>query len=243
MIEAFALGQLRTAAVSAVMTNRWATPDVTSMAMCGTGRQALPQVAAVVAVRPIEHVRVWSPNEERRLAFVARVEAELGVPAVACASAAEAAAGAGVVTVATRAPTAFLGAADVETGTHVNGVGAITPERAELAPDLVARCTVVADSVTQARELAAELRDTWGDDDEAWAQVRSLATVVAGDEGRPADADVTLGKAMGVGLADVAVATACWQAAVAAGRGQPLPERERITPVLRVGTESTRRSS
>ena len=241
MVEAFALGQLRTAAVSAVMTDRLASPDARTLAICGTGRQALPQVAAVAAVRPIERVNVWSPDADRRAAFAQRVEAELGLGAEPCESAHAAAVGADVVTTATRAAAPFLASVDVATGTHVNAVGAITPERAELAPDLVARCVVVTDNVAQARELSSELRHAFGDDDGAWTSVRALADVVADAGGRPAAADVTLGKAMGVGLADVALGSACWRAAVAAGLGRPLPDRERAAPQLRMPTTDMRR--
>ena len=49
---------------------------------------------------------------------------------------------AGFRVVARREP--FLRAAMLAPGTHVNAVGAITPERGEFAPDIFARCTVVA---------------------------------------------------------------------------------------------------
>src|SRR3954465_1352973 len=44
VIEAFVLGQLRTAAVSAVATRWMAAPDATELAIIGSGKQALPQV-------------------------------------------------------------------------------------------------------------------------------------------------------------------------------------------------------
>ncbi|MBO0706146.1 MAG: ornithine cyclodeaminase family protein, partial [Candidatus Dormibacteraeota bacterium] len=59
VVEAFALGQLRTAAVSGIATRRLATPDADVLAICGTGSQALPQVAAVAAARQLRHVRVF----------------------------------------------------------------------------------------------------------------------------------------------------------------------------------------
>src|SRR5438034_1413617 len=50
IIEAFALGQLRTASASGVATNLLAAKDADDFAMIGTGKQAITQVAAVVAV-------------------------------------------------------------------------------------------------------------------------------------------------------------------------------------------------
>ena len=83
VVEAFALGQLRTGAVSGIATARLARPDAAVLAVVGAGRQALAQVAAVVAACSISQVRVFSPRAESREALAQRVDAELGVAAVA----------------------------------------------------------------------------------------------------------------------------------------------------------------
>ena len=62
VIEAFALGQLRTASMSGVATRWSARPDATTMAIIGTGKQALAQVAAVAAVRPIRDLARLQPD-------------------------------------------------------------------------------------------------------------------------------------------------------------------------------------
>ena len=72
MIEAFALGQLRTAAVSAVAFEAMAAPDASTVAIIGTGKQALPQVAAALDRREIDEVRVFSPTPAHRQAFAER---------------------------------------------------------------------------------------------------------------------------------------------------------------------------
>src|SRR5258708_23655589 len=70
VIEAFALGQMRTAAASGVATRWLAAAGANEFAMIGTGKQAITQVAAVLAVRPIRHIRVFSPAEARPNQFV-----------------------------------------------------------------------------------------------------------------------------------------------------------------------------
>src|SRR5207302_797705 len=79
IIEAFALGQLRTASTSGVATNWLAANDADDFAMIGTGKQALTQVAAVVAVREIKRIRVFGRNEERREQLAARVKQEFEI--------------------------------------------------------------------------------------------------------------------------------------------------------------------
>jgi alanine dehydrogenase len=200
VIEAFALGQLRTAAMSGLATRLLADPTTSVGAVIGTGKQALPQASALVTVLPITTLRVHGRDAGRRATMARRVEAELGVEAVDAASVVEAADGAGVVTTATRATEPLLHAAMVASGAHVNAIGAITPERAEIAADLVARAFVVTDSIESARALASEVGDR---------DLVALSSLVGG--ARPA-ADVTLFKAMGIGLADVALGRAVLEA-------------------------------
>src|SRR5438477_588862 len=66
VIEAFALGNLRTGGISGVATDWMAAPEARSFAIIGTGKQSLSQVGAVLAVRPIEELRVFSPRPESR---------------------------------------------------------------------------------------------------------------------------------------------------------------------------------
>src|SRR5713226_5652882 len=86
IIEAFALGQLRTASASGVATNLLAAKDADDFAIIGTGKQAMTQVAAVLAVRSIKRIRVFGRNEERRANFAERVKKEFQLETMACCS-------------------------------------------------------------------------------------------------------------------------------------------------------------
>jgi ornithine cyclodeaminase len=237
VIEAFALGQLRTAAVSGIATRRLAAPEAGVLAICGTGSQALPQVAAVAAARRLGEVRVFGRDAERRGRFVDRVREELALPADGFAAVEDAVRGAQVVTLVTRATAPFLAPGLLEPGTHVNAVGAITPDRAEFEPALLDRCAILAtDSVAGVRSHSRELRERFGTDDGAWAAVTPLARLAADGVERPPGADLTLLKAMGVGLADVALGAQVLEAARRSGRGRPLEPTRRVPPRLRLDT-------
>jgi ornithine cyclodeaminase len=196
VIEAFALGQLRTAAMSGLATRILADSATSVAAVIGTGKQALPQVSALTTVLPIDVVRVHGRDPGRRATMAERVEAEIGVRCIPTDSVEAATDGAGVITTVTRATDPFLRSSMVMPGAHVNAIGAITPERAELFEDLVDRAYVVTDSVESARSLATEVKHR---------DLVALSSLVGGT--RPA-VDVTLFKAMGIGLADVALGRA-----------------------------------
>jgi ornithine cyclodeaminase len=230
VIEAFALGQMRTGAMTGVATRWLARPDADELAQIGTGKQALTQVAAVAAVRRLRRVRVYSPTAAHRSNFAERLHASgLGVGVLDCRSVDQALDGASLVTVATRARAPIVAARQLAAGAHVNAIGAITSERAELAQDVFPRCARIAVDVLQAaHELSAELVAY-----DAWSQVQPLAELIARAERRPEGADLTLFKAMGSGVADLALGLEVIARARRVGAGRPIPPPERARVRLR----------
>jgi ornithine cyclodeaminase len=103
-------------------------------------------------------------------------------------------------------------------------MGAITPERQEFAPALLDRCAIVAvDSIEQAKELASELIAAWHDDFSRPC-LHEVSELIAVNGGRPAGADLTLFKSLGVGVADLALAEEMYRRARERGVGVALPE-------------------
>lgn len=230
VIEAFALGQLRTGSMSAVATRWMAAADASSMALIGTGKQAMTQVAAVASVRPLREVRVFSPTAERRAAFVKELSAAgLGFEVIEAESVRDAVSKSQIVTLATRAREPFLSAQMMSPGTHVNAIGAVTPERQEFRPDVVARAgLIVTDEPAAARRLSRELMDYFADDAAGWQSVKPLSSIVAQGRGRPAGCHLSLFKAMGMGAADVALGAEVLREVLARGGGRPLEAPVRV---------------
>lgn len=233
VIEAFALGQYRTAAVTGVATDLLALPEATEVAILGSGHQALAQAAAVKAVRNVARFRVWSPREESRVKMATEIENALALPASAVASVDEAVDGAQVIVTATRGTEPFLSAENLQEGVHINAIGAIGLERAELDQSVFERAAVIAvDDVPSARSFSAELR-TFCSTEDLWRLVVPLASVATADQPRPAPTDVTVFKAVGAGVGDLALAQFAIEQAHENGIGMPLPIPARSRPRLR----------
>lgn len=195
--------EMRTAAASAVATQRLARTDASVLAILGSGVQAKSHLAALRHVRSFNEVRVWSPRNAP--AFAQRH----GVTAVA--TAAEAVRGADVVVVAVSAKTPVLQGRWLSPGTHVNAIGATRPDWRELDDDLVTTARIFVDS----REAA--LRES-GDVIAARSEVTEIGAVVAGvDPGRRNPKEITLFKSVGVAVEDVAAAALV----LGAGRQEP----------------------
>ncbi len=185
IIEAFALGQMRTGGISGVATAHMAAKHADELAIVGTGKQAMTQVVAVAAVRALKRIRVFSPTTENRKAFMGRLHLLLPEIAISEAhSVEEAVKDAPIVTLVTRARQPVLTASMLARGTHLNAVGAITPEREEFTQDVFARCDAIAvDMVESVKSLSAEFRKAFGEGD--WSRVRPLSDLVAAKWTRP----------------------------------------------------------
>src|SRR6266536_2067708 len=63
VLDATAITEIRTGAVSAVATQALAAPDARDLAVLGAGAQARSHLEAMAAVRPLERIRVWSRTQ------------------------------------------------------------------------------------------------------------------------------------------------------------------------------------
>jgi ornithine cyclodeaminase len=89
---------------------------------------------------------------------------------------------------------------DLRPGTHINGVGAFTPEMQEVPPETVARATVVVDAV----EAAIPLRQGLINQRDISLELGAIAAGSA--SGRNRDDEITFFKSVGNAVQDVVVA-------------------------------------
>jgi alanine dehydrogenase len=145
----------------------------------------------------------------------------------------EAVYGASIVTVATRATDPIVTADMLQPGAHINSVGAIVPSRAEIAQDILARSTqIVSDSVPQAQKLSREMIEFFGKDTAKWATVQPLAGIVSNRFSRAASDDLTLFKALGVGISDLSLGIELYRKALVLGLGYSFAPPQRVAPRL-----------
>ncbi|HEY6239577.1 MAG TPA: ornithine cyclodeaminase family protein [Burkholderiales bacterium] len=231
VIEAFALGNLRTGGISGVAANWMAREDAAVMAIVGTGKQALAQVGTMLAVRPIERLRIYSPREDSRQTFAAKAREEFGLETDVCPSVNDACKGAQIVTLVTRATQSFLTATMLEKGAHLNAVGAIALDREEFAQDVFARATVIAvDNLLSVQQLSREFMTQYSSS--GWEKAMPLSKLIASGRRRSAADDVSLFKAMGMGISDLALGVELVRRARERGMGRVIPQPKKQKPRL-----------
>jgi len=231
VIEAFALGSLRTGGISGVAAGWMAQENSSVMAIAGTGKQALAQVGTMLAVRPIKRLRIYSPRAESCRAFAAKAGEEYGIDTKQCASMEEACRGAHIVTLVTRGTRPFLGASMLEKGAHLNAVGAIAPDREEFAQDVFGRATLVAvDNLSGVQQHSREFMTQYGSG--GWDRVTPLSALIASGRRRSGADDVSIFKAMGMGISDLALGVELVRRARARGAGRVIAQPKRRKPRL-----------
>jgi len=225
LIEADALGQIRTGAASGVATKYLANSNARSACIIGTGYQARTQLEAVAAVRRLVRVRAFGRDPERRAQFCREMSARIGVEVEPADSGEEAVRGAEIVTTATSALKIVLDGSWLSPGTHINAIGANFPQKRELDDAAIGRADVIAvDSVEQAKMEAGDLIQAFSEDASRWGAVHELSGIVAGKApGRINTSQITLFKSIGIATWDLAVAVRVYELAVARGMGQSIP--------------------
>lgn len=219
MMEANHLGQIRTGAASGYATDLLARPDSHTLGVIGSGFQAETQIEAILQVRAIREVLVYSRNEARREAFAERCTRRFAIPVVAMASAESAVQHADVVVTATFAKEPVLAGSAIRPGTHINAMGSNNPQRRELPADLIERAgLIVVDSIEQSKMEAGDLLLAWSEED--WNTPRLVELKDALTAHR-ADNAITIFKSNGLGVEDVASAAFVYERAREEGAGRP----------------------
>ena len=192
--------EVRTAAVSAVATERLARPDASVLAIIGSGVQARSHLEALRLVRDFREVRVWSPR--RAAAFAKEHSVRAAV------SAEEAVRGADVVVTATTSSTPVLSGQWLSPGAHINALGAPRPGWRELDDEVLHRARIYVDS----REAA--MKES-GDVIAAGEIFAEVGEVVSGAKpGRRSAEEITLFKSLGLAVEDVATAELVYRKAL-----------------------------
>ena len=200
----------RTAAASALAAKRLARADARRLTLVGAGALAPFLARAHASVRPIREIVVWNHRPEGARNLAARLAGE-GFAAEAQENLEAAIVGADVVSAATLSTAPLIRGEWLRAGQHVDLVGAFNMTMREADDLALQRARVFVDTpaaldeggdVAQAIESGALARS---------AVVGDLAALARGAPGRGADDEITLFKAVGASIEDLAAAQLVWR--------------------------------
>jgi len=221
MIEGASLTAIRTSAASAMATDILANQETKTLALLGCGEQALRHVRSMLAVRDIEHIRVWGRDIEKARKFCRTMARETGKDIVAIVSAQDCVADADLICTTTASKTPVLRGAWLKPGCHINLVGSAIPTSAEADTELVTRSRFFVDYKPAAMAAAGELLNAI----EAGAStsetiIGEIGAVASGRvTGRTSENDITVYKSLGVSSQDLAAGRKLYELACQNGFG------------------------
>ena len=220
VIDATEITAIRTAAASAVATDRLARHDSSVLAIIGSGVQAASHLEAMTFVRPISDVRVWSrtPENAHRLVGSSALD---GIHMRAVSTVGEAVSGADIICTTTASPDPVLTGAMLEPGMHINAVGSSVSFARELDAAVMARSRLFVDSresaLNESGDYLMAKDEGMVDDTDLLAEIGDL--LIGKAEGRRADDEVTLFLSLGLAVEDIAAADLVYRNAIAADAG------------------------
>jgi ornithine cyclodeaminase/alanine dehydrogenase-like protein (mu-crystallin family) len=216
LLNASAVTEIRTAAVSVVATELLASAAAGDLAVIGTGVQARAHIRALDGARALATIRVAGRDPARTAEFAASLHGQTRAPVQACATARDAVEGAGIVVTATSSAEPVLERDWLAPGTHINAVGACLPSVRELDTATVAAAALFADRRDSVLTESGDYLLAAAEGGVGPEQVRAeLGEVLAGTvPGRANATEITVFESLGLAIEDLAAAArACRVAA------------------------------
>lgn len=211
---------IRTAATSALATRLMAPPGPKRLAVFGAGIQAAFHIQAMKEVANVRQVLIASRTRERAGELARRVASEWGLQADVV-SATEAASRGNLICTCTPSATPLFDGALIVPGTHINAIGAFTPDTREVDSETVRRARLIIDGESAAGREAGDILIPMQDGVISDNHIKgALADVVSGrTPGRLSPDEITLFKSCGLAVEDLVTAQLAYRKAIAQGIG------------------------
>lgn len=224
--------RMRVGATNGLAAKYLARPGVARVGLIGSGWQAGAQLMAILAVRPVTGVKVYSQRRESREAFARKAAERHGLPVRAVDTAEECCREVDIIMSATSSMLPVVRTGWLKEGVHVSCI-----KTQEIDAAIMARCNrVVVHTKHQAKQKDNVMPGTpnivrehasgwWNRPETRWEEFSDLPDLVAGKaSGRVDPGEITcFVNNIGLGLQFAAVGAVILEKAKKSGFGQDLP--------------------
>lgn len=204
----------RTAAASALAADMLARRDAHQLLVVGAGRVASLLPAAYASVRDIREVRVWDIDINLARNLVARLTAD-GVTACVAEDLEAAARTADIITCATLSTKPLILGRWLRPGVHLDLIGGFTPSMRESDDDCYRQARIFVDTdeaTAKAGDLLNPMKEGIFSQDDICADLQALCRGL--HPGRQSEEEITVYKAVGTALEDLAAASLVYERSV-----------------------------
>ena len=197
---------IRTGAVSGLATGILAKKDAKVGAIFGTGVQAKSQVEAILFVKNLEKILVFSRTKESAELFCNLIYDTFGIKASTGNK--DSLKEADVICTATPSKKPLFDHSDLNLGVHINAIGSFKPHMQEIGIETVINSKIIVDNREACEVEAGDLIIPVEEKKWSFNLVHGeLGQVILGEvSGRDSDDEITLFKSVGNAIQDLALA-------------------------------------
>lgn len=214
IIDGSSLTAIRTAAASALATKLLARENSHCCGIFGTGVQASSHIDAMIAVRPITTIKIWARDFSKAIKFAAQEKQRTGKDCHAYESPIEVA-NSDIVCTVTGAIEPILKGQWLQSGSHINLVGAHSPNSREADTLCVQKSKIYVDCLTatfsEGGDIIIPLAEEAINREHIIGELGQLAEgeII----GRQSKGEITLYKSLGIAAQDLYSANYIYQQA------------------------------
>ena len=205
MADADEITAIRTPAASAVATNLLARKDAESLSIIGSGLQAARHIEAMLLIRKIKKITLWSRNETNAKVLADEVSANYKIAINIAKNPEEAVRDMDIICTVTSSADPIVKGEWVSKGTHINAVGSSTPVARELDTATILKCRLFTDCYEslfkEAGDFIIPKNEGAIDDSHVKGEIGEL--LLGKKEGRTNDDDITVFKSLGLAVEDI----------------------------------------
>src|SRR5258705_4613205 len=205
LFDALEITAIRTAAASAVATKLLSREKSATLAIIGSGEQAKRHIEAMLIVRNIKQINLWSRNEKNAKQLANELSGEYNLPVHIKKNVQQAMEHADIICTVTSSKEPVVMGEWVAAGTHINAVGSSTPVARELDTAAIVKSKLFTDCYeslfNEAGDFLIPKKEGAIRDDHVKAEI---GEVLSGTKkGREHDDEITVFKSLGIAAEDI----------------------------------------
>lgn len=224
ILDGFFVTAVRTAAVSAVATNYLSRNNSSTLALVGSGTQALEHIKAISKIRPIKRLLIYSRTKESYKKLYHQLDGYPFQEVLFFESPQDAVKNADVVVTCTSSKNTLLSIDDFPKGCHINVVGACRPNEIEVNFLGSQKAKIYLDSYKSCMSESEEVKQLTQNpllyEQMILGELGSLLNNKI--RGRERETDITIFKSVGIAIEDVFAANYFYKKAMQMHIGQQI---------------------
>ena len=205
LFDALEITAIRTAAASAVATKLLSRENSSTLAIIGSGEQAKRHIEAMLLVRNLKQINIWSRNEKNSKQLVNELSGEYNLNIHVKKNVRQAVEHADIICTVTSSKEPIVMGHWIAAGTHINAVGSSTAVARELDTATMIRSKLFADRYeslfNEAGDFLIPKKEGAISDEHVKAEIGEVLSGTK--EGRENEEEITVFKSLGIAAEDI----------------------------------------